>query len=149
MNKFKKSFIGLLAGLFCFMAVPATAATWKAMGGCTATTYLGVTASNYTGNIWGGGSLYGVIGANAICVANYGAGARMMTVFDHAMLGRTSMYSADGWIYSPDSGGGVTGSCMGFHSAGGADVGSVLEAIGGVSISGGNCSIARRIHCVR
>ena len=61
-------------------------------GGSSNPTYLGTTTTTYNGN------LNGYSGANAKCVAQFGTGARMITLTDIVKLGRTTAYSVSGWF---------------------------------------------------
>ena len=78
------------------------AQTWQKVvpsgGSCSGSessvpTYLGVTSQSYNG-----GAVGGYIGANAKCVAQYGAGARMMTIIDNIKMKRSINYPNYGWV---------------------------------------------------
>ena len=122
-------------------------------------TYLGVTSSTYTGSSVGGWH-----GANAKCIAEYGAGARMMTAEDITKLGRSSDYPASGWIdcranyYGPDAAYGCMGKstaqvsylsidCSNFTSGVSSLAGTLLATNGNVGV--GTCGTSYAIHCAK
>ena len=66
---------------------------WIQLAGGGKATYLGVTPSSYNGSQVGG-----FTGANAKCVAAFGAGARIMTMGDFIKMGKTTNYPANAWF---------------------------------------------------
>ena len=164
--------VRLLSGLIflSFLAVPMeghTAQTWKkvvvsAAGGTP--TYLGVTTSSYDG-----AGVGGFTGANAKCVAQYGAGARLMKIKDITKLNRSTPYPSNGHIdiqddyqFYTDSNGivrvsvnlyGGTGTaflnvtCNSYTSASSGNYYFYLNTVGAIIL--GACSGALPIHCVR
>jgi len=127
-------------------------------GGSSAPTYLGVTSSTYNGSGVGGWK-----GANAKCIAQFGTGARMMTLGDAVLSGLTTDFAGNGWIDcrremsgdpSPSqSCGGLSyagsggGSCSAFttSSSGAAAFNMALNGLIGYTL----CNASLAIHCVK
>ncbi len=158
-----------LLALLIPLILPLTAnaaQAWKKIAPASSTTssdiptYLGVTTSSYDG-----AGVGGYTGANAKCVAQYGAGARMMQSNDTIKIVRTSPYT-DGWIDVRDSfvigigGASVTGygswgaggelssyDCGNYSSSSSSSYGFFLNQYGGVYYD--YCNTTRKIHCVK
>lgn len=152
----------LLTSVLLITSYNAKAATWRAVGGSASVkpVYLGLTAASYTGN------LGGIEGANAICVANYGAGARFMNVSDRFIIGRTTPWAV-GWVNCDtalvDSFAGITAcyagqyfgfygltpdiiTCSSFTSVAATDKGTIMHP-NGVWFQA--CNTAAPLHCVK
>lgn len=158
-----------LLALLIPLILPLTAnaaQAWKKIAPASSTTssdiptYLGVTTSSYDG-----AGVGGYTGANAKCVAQYGAGARMMQSNDAIKIVRASPYT-DGWIDVRDS---FTFNIYGFSSVAGygysststgllsevdcahysstSNWGFILNQYGGVDYD--YCSALHKIHCVK
>ena len=98
----RRTAVFLLLLVCCWLLVlngGVLAQTWQKVVPCASAsgggtpTYLGVTSSSYTGAAIGG-----YTGANAKCVAQYGAGARFMTITDKRKINRSTDYPSNGWI---------------------------------------------------
>ena len=121
--------------------------------GSSVPTYLGLTSGSYNGLTVGG-----YTGANAKCVAQYGVGARMMTITDNRKFNRSTDYPGNGWVdirkdFQMGSDGGVTDygglqsyNCGDFNNnVSGSGISITLK--GAVSLTG--CGASQAIHCVR
>ena len=163
-------FLLLLACWLLVLSNNGLAQTWQKVvpsgGSCSGSgsskpTYLGVTSSSYDGAQVGG-----YTGANAKCVAQYGAGARMMTITDSRKLSALNNYPSDGWIdirtdfsspttgelfindYGPSSGNLNSNSCQGLTNTNSVYIyGFRISATG--SVIRGSCSNPYPIHCVK
>jgi hypothetical protein len=134
---------------------------WIQLASSGAPTYLGVTATSYTGN------LGGFPGGNAKCVTDFGTGARMMSLGDVVRMGRSTTFPATGWMdcraeasfaMNDTAGAFACGSSTVNGSTGNADCSSQMTASGSMygfimlstgSVSAAACSTSRPIHCVK
>lgn len=160
-------FLLLLACWLLVLSNGGLAQTWQkvvpcasAAGGSTPT-YLGVTSGSYDGAQVGG-----YTGANAKCVAQYGAGARLMTITDNRNIKRSTNYPSAGWVdirldvsfltngtliindYGAPGGNLQSNSCNnGFTSNSNSYLGWRITTTG--SVDPLNCINSSPIHCVR
>lgn len=111
-------------------------------GGGKPSSYAGATPTTYNG------AMGGIAGANAKCVAAFGAGTRMMR-YPEIVFFASSM-SASGWIFvETEWGNYVThgGGCYGFTSSN--NLYNGYAADGTSSPIGASCNALKKIHCVK
>jgi hypothetical protein len=114
---------------------------WIQLAGGSKTTYLGATTTKYNGN------LGGYTGANVKCVAEFGAGARMMTAVDFYHIAGTQTYT-NGWLNNYGANYVYAQSCYDWRNETSAAYGIIYESssTGFATIL---CNVMNSIHCVK